>query len=113
MSLWDGWAVRGGVDILLVSFLLSRLFSLLAVGLRGGEGGWELRKEVDVDPNTQAWLRNSLEPTFGFPRLVRFSWATVKVPMEKSGHEVTWYVYLPPSLARSLVSSFVRSGHVD
>ncbi|PAV16034.1 ribonuclease H2 subunit A [Pyrrhoderma noxium] len=42
------------------------------------------------DPKTQVWLRDSLEPTFGFPSLVRFSWATVKVALEKYGHAVKW-----------------------
>lgn len=45
-----------------------------------------------TDPNTQAWLKNNLEPVFGFPKIVRFSWATVKVILEKSAHKVKWYV---------------------
>ncbi|KAF8896385.1 ribonuclease H-like domain-containing protein [Infundibulicybe gibba] len=42
------------------------------------------------DPKTQAWLKKALDPTFGFPRLVRFSWTTVKVLLEKNGHAVKW-----------------------
>jgi len=42
------------------------------------------------DPNTQEWLKSSVEPTFGFPKLVRFSWTTVKVLLEKSAHAVKW-----------------------
>ncbi|KAF8656204.1 hypothetical protein AX16_002640 [Volvariella volvacea WC 439] len=42
------------------------------------------------DPKTQAWLKTSLEPTFGFPKLVRFSWTTVKVMLEKDAHDVKW-----------------------
>lgn len=42
------------------------------------------------DPKTQAWLKASLEPTFGFPSLVRFSWATVKVALDKEAHAVKW-----------------------
>jgi ribonuclease H2 subunit A len=49
-----------------------------------------------VDPTTQAWLKDSIEPTFGFPSLVRFSWTTIKVLLEKSAHSVQWYVH--PSL---------------
>ncbi|KAF5359545.1 hypothetical protein D9756_003404 [Leucocoprinus leucothites] len=41
-------------------------------------------------PNTQAWLKGNLEPTFGFPRLVRFSWTTVKLLLEKNAHKVKW-----------------------
>ncbi|KAJ8587553.1 ribonuclease HII [Rhizopogon salebrosus TDB-379] len=42
------------------------------------------------DPRTQAWIKNSVDPTFGFPSLVRFSWTTVKVILEKSAHSVKW-----------------------
>ncbi|KAM6504512.1 Ribonuclease H-like domain containing protein [Amanita muscaria] len=42
------------------------------------------------DPKTQAWLKNHVEPTFGFPKFVRFSWTTVKLLLEKDGHRVKW-----------------------
>ncbi|KAL0573697.1 hypothetical protein V5O48_008268 [Marasmius crinis-equi] len=42
------------------------------------------------DPKTQAWLKTCLEPTFGFPKVVRFSWTTVKILLEKEGHQVKW-----------------------
>ncbi|KAG1821690.1 ribonuclease H-like domain-containing protein [Suillus subaureus] len=42
------------------------------------------------DPKTQAWVKASLDPTFGFPSIVRFSWTTVKVILEKSAHSVKW-----------------------
>ncbi|KAF9449539.1 ribonuclease H2 subunit A [Macrolepiota fuliginosa MF-IS2] len=42
------------------------------------------------DPNTKAWLKGNLEPTFGFPKVVRFSWTTVKVLLEKNAHPVNW-----------------------
>ncbi|KAI8980188.1 ribonuclease H-like domain-containing protein [Trametes punicea] len=42
------------------------------------------------DPKTQAWIRSSLEPTFGYPSLVRFSWATIKVVLDKEAHPVEW-----------------------
>lgn len=45
---------------------------------------------LTVDPKTVAWIKSSLEPTFGFPSIVRFSWTTVKVALEKSGHDVKW-----------------------
>ncbi|KAG6328571.1 hypothetical protein ID866_10519 [Astraeus odoratus] len=44
------------------------------------------------DPKTQEWIKDSLDPTFGFPSLVRFSWTTVKVALDKSAHPVKWYV---------------------
>ncbi|KAG6813920.1 hypothetical protein H0H92_005769 [Tricholoma furcatifolium] len=42
------------------------------------------------DPKTQEWLKNSVEPTFGFPKLVRFSWTTVKLILDKDAHAVKW-----------------------
>jgi len=35
-------------------------------------------------------VAKSVEPTFGFPSIARFSWATVKNVLEKSGHTVKW-----------------------
>lgn len=48
-------------------------------------------ERTPADPKTQAWLRDAVEPTFGFPSLVRFSWATVKVALDKNAHAVKWY----------------------
>ena len=45
-----------------------------------------------VDPNTQAWLKTAVDPVFGFPSIVRFSWTTVKVILDKSAHPVKWFV---------------------
>ncbi|KAI6155441.1 ribonuclease H-like domain-containing protein [Pisolithus tinctorius] len=42
------------------------------------------------DPKTQEWMKDTLHPTFGFPSMVRFSWTTVKVLLEKSAHPVKW-----------------------
>ncbi|OCF44669.1 ribonuclease HII [Kwoniella heveanensis CBS 569] len=42
------------------------------------------------DPKTQAFLRESLDPVFGYKGIVRFSWATVKVILDKQGVECKW-----------------------
>jgi hypothetical protein len=47
---------------------------------------------ISSDPNTQAWLKSASDAVFGFPKIVRFSWATVKTILEKSAHKVKWYV---------------------
>ncbi|EJD48903.1 ribonuclease H-like protein [Auricularia subglabra TFB-10046 SS5] len=60
------------------------------------------------DPKTQGWLRNSLEPTFGFPSVVRFSWATAKVALEKDGHAVKWTDDNQSSLVKSFATSTGR-----
>ncbi|KAG8876272.1 Cullin-3 [Tulasnella sp. 332] len=44
------------------------------------------------DPKTQAWIRTALDPTFGYPSIARFSWATIKVQLDanKQAHKVVW-----------------------
>lgn len=42
------------------------------------------------DPKTQAFLRNHIDPVFGYRGIVRFSWATVKVLLEKQAASCTW-----------------------
>ena len=49
------------------------------------------------DPKTQAFLKDGLDPVFGYKGIVRFSWATVKVLLEKQGVECKWYVLIDQS----------------
>lgn len=42
------------------------------------------------DPRTQAFLKEGIDPVFGYKGVVRFSWATVKVLLEKQGVECRW-----------------------
>lgn len=42
------------------------------------------------DPNTKSFLSSNIDPIFGFPTFVRFSWSTVKVLLEDKALEVTW-----------------------
>lgn len=44
------------------------------------------------DDVTKKWLRGSLDPVFGFPDLVRFSWGTSKTMLKERGVEIEWYV---------------------
>ena len=44
-----------------------------------------------VDPNTKTWVKKSLEKTFGYPSIARFSWTTIKVALDDSAHAVEWY----------------------
>ncbi|KAH0833323.1 ribonuclease H-like domain-containing protein [Lanmaoa asiatica] len=52
--------------------------------------GREFGSGYPSDPKTKTWIENSLEKTFGFPSVARFSWTTVKVVLEKSAHPVKW-----------------------
>uniref|UniRef100_A0A8C4PYF5 Ribonuclease n=1 Tax=Eptatretus burgeri TaxID=7764 RepID=A0A8C4PYF5_EPTBU len=36
------------------------------------------------DPKTRAWLTRCMNPLFGYPRLVRFSWSTVQTALQDS-----------------------------
>ncbi|KAI5454294.1 hypothetical protein NCC49_004352 [Naganishia albida] len=43
-----------------------------------------------ADPKTQAYLKAAFDPIFGYPSIVRFSWGTVKIAMDKNGIPCTW-----------------------
>ncbi|KAJ1988635.1 hypothetical protein GGI26_003294 [Coemansia sp. RSA 1358] len=42
------------------------------------------------DPNTVRWLRESLDPVFGYPSIIRFSWSTCTKLLEESAVAVVW-----------------------
>lgn len=42
------------------------------------------------DPRTQAFLKDGIDPVFGYRGIVRFSWATVKVLLDKQAVECRW-----------------------
>ena len=44
------------------------------------------------DPKTKAWLRKHVDPVFGFPQFVRFSWSTAQAILEKEAEDVIWFV---------------------
>ena len=43
-----------------------------------------------LDPKTKEWLNSTMDKTFGYPSIARFSWATVKLKLDKDAHPVTW-----------------------
>lgn len=53
----------------------------------GGDEVWanmgSLGSGYPGDPNTVAYLKRNLDPVFGWPGLVRFSWATAKTMLEE------------------------------
>ncbi|KAM9514252.1 LOW QUALITY PROTEIN: ribonuclease H2 subunit A [Guaruba guarouba] len=63
------------------------------------------------DPRTKQWLRRSLEPVFGFPRLVRFSLGNGAGAAAGGGVPVTWADEDPEGdpTPPSLLSYFARS----
>jgi ribonuclease H2 subunit A len=42
------------------------------------------------DPKTVAWLRESMDPVFGWGAETRFSWSTAAEMLKKSGRVVEW-----------------------
>eukprot|EP00741_Cyanophora_paradoxa_P016859 tig00020943_g16283.t1 len=42
------------------------------------------------DSATVSWLERNLDPVFGYPDIVRFSWSTITLALEKKGVPVIW-----------------------
>ena len=42
------------------------------------------------DPVTKKFLTNTMDPVFGFPKLVRFSWSTAEKILEEHAVQVDW-----------------------
>ncbi|KAJ1967434.1 hypothetical protein IWQ62_001865 [Dispira parvispora] len=42
------------------------------------------------DPYTVDWLKKNLDPVFGYPNLIRFSWSTCTKRLEDDGVDVVW-----------------------
>ncbi|KAM0749270.1 ribonuclease [Meredithblackwellia eburnea MCA 4105] len=59
-------------------------------GFADKEGAREFGSGYPSDPKTKAWLENNVDPVFGFPNIVRFSWQTVKTILTKRAVEVKW-----------------------
>lgn len=42
------------------------------------------------DPETKKWIRANVQPFFGYPDLVRFSWETCKTILAESATKIEW-----------------------
>ena len=60
---------------------------------------------IFADPETKAWLQKHVDPVFGFPNLVRFSWSTCVRILETSAVPVQWCALL---LSRQLLPYFCQ-----
>lgn len=56
---------------------------------------WQLGSGYPGDPRTVRYLKSTLDPVFGWPGVVRFSWATAKTMLEE---KVRASESLPPTL---------------
>ena len=43
------------------------------------------------DPATKRWLLRHVDAVFGFPSIVRFSWATARKLLQAKAYRVTWH----------------------
>ncbi|KAF6002336.1 Ribonuclease H2 subunit A [Cyanidiococcus yangmingshanensis] len=64
--------------------------------------GWCLSRDYGsgypADPITRRWLGRHLDPIFGLPSLVRFSWSTCQTLLEKECVRVEWPLeHAPPT----------------
>eukprot|EP00731_Ephydatia_muelleri_P036915 Em0354g2a len=57
---------------------------------RGVEISADFGSGYPADPATKRWLQESLDPLFGYPSLVRFSWATCTTILDNKAHAVKW-----------------------
>ena len=46
------------------------------------------------DPQTKDWLTRNMDPVFGYPSVVRFSWATCSQLLEQSAVDFEWQAVL-------------------
>ena len=53
-----------------------------------------------TDPKTQSYLRSTFSPIFGYPQLVRFSWAGPKLQLEKDAVGCKWVDEVDPKQGR-------------
>ncbi|XP_078041576.1 ribonuclease H2 subunit A [Augochlora pura] len=59
------------------------------------------------DPETKKWLTQNVDPVFGFPLLVRFSWSTAEKILESQALSVEWEeVEDTPTPGEQKISSF-------
>lgn len=45
-----------------------------------------------LDPVTKEYLKKNIDPVFGFPSIVRFSWSTAELVLKNNAAQVDWYV---------------------
>lgn len=49
-----------------------------------------LMNDFDLDPNTKNFLLNAVDQVFGYPNLVRFSWKTAEVLLQRKAVMCKW-----------------------
>lgn len=65
------------------------------------------------DPDTKAYMESNIEPTFGYPDLVRFSWSTAAQLLEKNACAVEWEAEVEGDTTQQSLASMMGGGSVD
>lgn len=47
-----------------------------------------------IDPQTKTFLKENIDPIFGFPQIVRFSWSTAQNILKDNAVPVYWLVLI-------------------
>ena len=92
----------------LTIFELEIWLFLLDIWLFSGDNGVEISKQwgsgYPGDPVTKKFLRDNLDPIFGFPSIVRLSWKTAENLIDEKGIQMEFEEEEPeedPSLAKN------------
>ncbi|TMS34913.1 hypothetical protein L596_002411 [Steinernema carpocapsae] len=65
------------------------------------------------DPNTKKFLANSIDPVFGYSNLVRFSWKTTDVALEKAAAKCEWEDISKVTSVKSFFSASSRASEAS
>lgn len=69
---------------------MGHLSSDIKKPIERNESRADISLSVFSDPKTKAWLLRYLDPVFGYPQFVRFSWSTAQTLMDSRGVTVHW-----------------------
>lgn len=61
------------------------------------------------DEKTKAWALKHFDPVFGWPSIVRFSWAPARDALERDGVKIQWGEESQPTVSSFFASSFSSS----
>ncbi|KAI8905536.1 ribonuclease H2 subunit A [Gorgonomyces haynaldii] len=84
---------------------------------------WEFREPLafsrvfgsgyPADPKTVEWMQSNMDPVFGYPRLIRFSWSTTAQLLEDKGVQVDWPTDDQFDSKRPSIIKIMRLSHVS